>query len=146
MAMKICKIEGCCQKVRAKQLCYNHWQQESRKQTKNKSIKTYEKTINGFLMRVYRNMLSRVNGIQKEKLHIYKGLEILDKEMFYQWSKTDHIFNTLFKNWELSNYNQKLTPSIDRINSDKGYTIDNIRWLTNSENSKFGAMNKWSNE
>lgn len=33
-------------------------------------------------MRVYRNMKSRVEGIQKLKSHLYEGKEILDKQSF----------------------------------------------------------------
>ena len=104
--------------------------------TKNKVSKKYEKTINGFIMRVYRNMKSRVLGIQKQKFHLYENLELLDKDLFYEWSKNNIDFLTLFKNWENNKYVRKLTPSIDRIDSKKGYVFNNIRWVIFSDNCK----------
>jgi hypothetical protein len=38
--------------------------------------------------------------------------------------------------WVDSGFTPKLVPSIDRIDNNKGYTIDNIRWLSKSDNSK----------
>lgn len=114
-----------------------------RKSNNNASTKKYEKTKNGFLMRTYRNMKSRVSGIQTKKSHLYLGLEILDKYDFYEFSLNDTAFNILFNQWELSNYDRRLTPSIDRLESDKGYNAYNIRWITHSENSKLGAHSKW---
>lgn len=99
------------------------------------ACKKYEKTIPGFLMRCYRNMKSRILGIQKKKAHLYKDLELVSKEEFYEWSNNNKIFLILYKNWVNSNYDRKLSPSIDRITSYKGYTLDNMQWLTHSENS-----------
>lgn len=100
------------------------------------ACKKYEKTRKGLLMRTYRNMKSRVLGIQHKKAHLYKGLPILSKDVFYNWSLSNESYNTLFEMWIKSEYNKKLTPSIDRIDISKGYTEDNIRWITHSENSK----------
>lgn len=87
-------------------------------------------------MRTYRNMLSRVTGVLKEKAHLYYGLEILDKDAFYAWSLADENFHTLFEEWEASNYDRRLSPSVDRINSFHGYTLINMEWVTHSENSR----------
>ena len=90
-------------------------------------------------MRVYRNMKSRVTGVQKKKYHLYKDKEILPKDVFYSWSLSSSKFNNLFYDWELSGYDRKITPSIDRIDSKNGYTLDNIRWITFSENCRLGT-------
>jgi hypothetical protein len=100
------------------------------------AAKKYEKTKNGFLMRAYKNMFHRVTGVQKKKAHLYLGLQILPKHEFYEWSKQSVEFNKLFDEWVDSSYNRKLSPSIDRIDADKGYIKENIRWTTHSENSK----------
>lgn len=110
-------------------------QRERRKKNGNAITKKYEKTKKGFLMRAYRNMKSRIEGIQKKKYHLYKGKELLDKELFYSWSLEHPEFNRLFKDYEDSGYTRKLAPSPDRIDSRKGYTIENIQWVTTSENS-----------
>jgi len=108
------------------------------------SCKAYEKTRKGLLMRTYRNMKSRVLGIQKEKAHIYKGLPILDKKEFYLWAAKDVTYNRLFDAWVASEYSRKLTPSIDRIDSTLGYEKENMRWLTHSENSYLGNRSRYA--
>ena len=119
------------------------WQREYRKRTNNACTAKYEKTQKGFLMRCYRNMLSRVTGVQAAKHHLYKGKSLdFTKQEFYEFSLNNDKFNKLFAEWELSEYNRKLTPSVDRINSTKGYSFDNIEWVTHSENSARGAAKR----
>jgi hypothetical protein len=100
----------------------------------------YEKTKTGFLMRSYANMKARVTGVQKNRAHIYLGLSILPKEQFYAWAKSDAQFNKLFNAWERAGYDRTLSPSVDRIDNQRGYEPDNIRWVTQSRNSKFAAQ------
>lgn len=57
--------------------------------------------------------------------------------LFLYKSKT--VFHELFLSWEQSNYSRKLTPSVDRIDSSKGYYLGNMEWVTHSENSKIGS-------
>ena len=114
-------------------------QRERRRRTNNAECKIYEKTPKGFLMRTYRNMQSRVAGIQRKKAHLYKGLSLLRREEFYNWAWDDPNFWRLYKNWAAEDYDRKLTPSINRVDSSKGYDIDNIEWLTHSVNSSLGG-------
>jgi hypothetical protein len=116
------------------------WQREHRKLIKNRDTLRYEKTPNGFLMRLYRNMKSRVTGIQHKKAHLYKGLCILPKEEFYNWAKASTEFSALFDLWKKSKYARRLTPTVDRIDSTKGYELSNMQWLTHSENSRGGSI------
>lgn len=117
-------------------------QREYRKRTNNKCTKKYEKTPNGFLMRKYRNMQSRVLGIQKKKKHLYQNLELLDRQLFYKWSKCDKNFWLLYNQWVKSNYERKLCPTVNRINSKNGYLLTNMEWITHSENSRLGALSQ----
>lgn len=114
--------------------CCNLRQRLYRINNSNKLTKTYEKSLNGYLVRTYRNMLSRVKGILKKKAHLYEGLEILSKEKFYEWSLASN-YPELLKNYKDSGYDMKLAPSIDRKDPLMGYVIGNIRWITHSENS-----------
>jgi len=102
----------------------------------------YEKTKKGFLMRKYRNMQSRVLGIQKLKAHLYLGKSLLDRQIFYDWALSSKEFHSLFKIWEEANYDRKLCPSVERINSSLGYTLSNMEWITHSENSRRGSLSK----
>lgn len=112
------------------------WQKNYRKKTCNRDTKLYEKTKKGFLVRVYRNMLSRVRGVVHLKNHLYLGKSILEKETFYNWSLQNSSFHTLFEDWEKHDFMLKKTPSINRINSDIGYELDNLEWISFSENCK----------
>ena len=117
-----------------------------RKRTNNEITHRYEKTINGFLVRKYRNMKSRVMGIQKLKSHLYKGLFILPKKDFYEWSLNNKSFKKLFNIWVKSNYDRKLCPTVDRIDSLIGYELSNMEWITHSENSRRGAISRFKQE
>lgn len=50
--------------------------------------------------------------------------------------KTNKDFLDLYNVWIVSKKNRKLVPTLDRIDSTKGYTTDNVKWKTLSENSK----------
>lgn len=113
-----------------------------RKRTNNKATKKYEKTKKGFLMRCYRNMQSRISGVQKLKAHLYKGKNILPRQEFYEWALNDKQFHNLFDVWESKKYERKLSPSINRIEPELGYLISNMEWITHSENSK--RTRRWS--
>jgi len=115
-------------------LCKNERQRLYRVDNNNEKTRSYEKTVNGYLMRTYRNMKSRVTGVLKKKRHLYEGLPILEKEEFYRWSNSSN-FIELFTQYKESGWLFKLAPSIDRVDSSRGYTVDNIRWLTLSQNS-----------
>jgi len=117
----------------------NALQRIRRKKTGYKSSKKYEKTKKGFLMRAYRNMLSRVRGIQRPYGN-HHGLEILDKQEFYDWALNNEDFHNLFKDWEISKYDRKLTPSVDRIDPRFGYYKLNMQFITHSENSSRGNV------
>lgn len=117
----------------------NARQRERRAENGNAYTRKYEKSIPGFLMRTYRNMKSRVTGIQKNKHHLYADIELIGKEDFYAWSKADADFLGLFAAWESSNYDRLLTPSIDRKQAPGDYLIGNMQWITFQENSRRGG-------
>lgn len=122
------------------------YQRERRKQNGNADIKKYEKTEKGFLMRLYRNMKSRITGVQKQKHHLYEGKTLLSKGEFFDWATSQPEFYNLFTRWVEASYDRKLTPSVDRKDSTKGYEQDNMEWVTHSENSKRGAISRHYNE
>lgn len=119
----------------------NPWRREWRKKTGNASTKKYEKTKKGFLMRLYRNMKSRIEGVQKSKHHLYKGKSLIPKDDFYEWAFNSLDFHQLFDTWESNEYDRKLTPSVDRVDSSVGYLESNMEWVTHSENSRRGSLN-----
>lgn len=116
-------------------LCKKSRQKEVRSQTGDASTKKYEKTKSGFLMRAYRNMKSRITGVQKKKAHLYAGLSLMSRDDFYAFSLESESFHTLFAAYETADYDQRICPSVDRIDSKLGYEPGNIQWITHSENS-----------
>lgn len=121
-------------------------QRVRRAATGNIYTRRYEKTVNGFLMRAYRNMISRARGIQKQKAHLYVGCSVLPRDQFYAWAKANNEFQRLWREWEEATHDQKLTPSVDRIDSAGSYQLHNMRWITHSENSRLGATSRFRKE
>lgn len=117
------------------------YQRKKRLETNNKYTKKYERTVNGFLVRKYRNMQSRVEGVQYKKSHLYEGLELLERDDFYAWSKNNPDFKTLYSKWVESNFERRLCPSVNRIDPLKGYTLENMEWITFSENCRKTSRN-----
>lgn len=120
---------------------YLRKQREYRARTNNSATIKYERTKKGKLMRTYRNMQSRVEGILKKKAHLYSGLPILTRDEFYRWGMESNAFHSLYDGWVASNYQCGESPSVDRIDTDKGYTLGNMRWLTHRENSRLTRRN-----
>ncbi len=115
-----------------------------RKRTCNADTKKYEKTKQGFLMRLYRNMTSRVTGSQKLKRHLYEGKELLPREDFYSWASASPTFHSLWEEWENNGHERRLAPSVDRIDSTRGYSVDNMEWVPFHENCRRGAVSRWA--
>jgi hypothetical protein len=121
-------------------ICLNEIQRDRRKRNRNSITLQYEKTKRGFLMRLYHNMSCRINGVQKMKRHLYEGKFLLSKDVFYEWAINCAVFHALWNEWVVSGHNMKLTPSVDRINSNEGYFLSNMEWVTHSENSRRGSI------
>lgn len=121
------------------------YQRNYRRLNNNSSTKKYEKTPKGFLMRLYRNMQSRVDGVQKIKFHLYDGKSILDRDIFYEWAFNSEKFKELYSQYVFSGFDRKLAPSVDRIDSSKGYELTNMEWVTHSENSRRGSISRHRN-
>lgn len=109
--------------------------------TKRRETKEYKEyhdeyhiTKRRIIKTAYRNMKKRVEG--KTNRPNYKGLDILDENDFYSWSINDTEFNRIHDECDFSSTGRANSPSIDRIDPTKGYTIDNMRWLTVSDNNR----------
>lgn len=117
-------------------------QRDRRAKDNNAVTKKYEKTKRGFIMRMYRNMKSRVDGVQKKCSHLYSGLPLINKDEFYTWVINQESFHRLFEEYENKGYPRKLAPTVDRIDYTRGYCENNIEVVTLSENVKRGRGNK----
>lgn len=68
-----------------------------------------------------------------------KGLPFCTREEFWGWYEdTKEEFEKLWVPYVESGYNICLAPSVDRKDSNGGYEISNMAWLTQSDNSSKG--------
>lgn len=96
----------------------------------------HHKNPSRFLNHKYNGMRMRALGKGSHPTSA-EGKPYLTKEEWEQWCKeTEEIFLMLWDEWTESGFDRKLCPSIDRIDNTKGYTRDNIQWLTMDENRK----------
>lgn len=100
----------------------------------------YRRSLKGHLGQAFHHMTQRVQG-KSNRPHLYHGLSICTKEEFMEWSSVDPMYLMLHKAWTEADYDRKLTPSVDRKDSTKGYELDNLRWITASQNFRLGSLN-----
>lgn len=102
------------------------------------------KTLRGLVIKAYSGMKSRVEGRGPVAgRHLYTGLGIMPKEEFVAWATADAVYRALHAAWVKSAYERKLSPSIDRIDTQRGYVRGNVQWLTLSDNSRKAQMWKY---
>jgi len=124
---KICDLDGCKNPKKLKErFCPLHYRNA---------------TIDKFLSALYSKMSRRVRGLKgaTKRPDIYTGLTILPKDAFYNWAKNHSDFLNLYKSWVSNDFDRKLTPSVNRMNSKKGYILGNIEWMTTSQNCGLAA-------
>ena len=90
-------------------------------------------------------MRGRVLGRLKGYGQTYKGFPILDKNVFYKWALSSTSFNRLWKIYVKSGFERMSAPSVDRKETSKGYTLDNIRFLSTYKNSIRG-LNSYTDQ
>jgi hypothetical protein len=97
----------------------------------------YKRTPNGFLRTLYDRMSGRVKGNKSTRQpELYIGKEILPRDQFLEWAMRDETFMNMFTEYLNAGRSVALAPSVDRIDNKRGYTIDNIQWLTHKENCR----------
>lgn len=129
---------------RCSKCCFAEYQVEYNKANAAQiaqQIKKYRRTISGFTATLWCRLNSRtVNGTHpnwKEKCNCYyllAGVELrLTREQLYEF---------VTKNWDTIQAIRAAgeTPSIDRIGPSIHYSLDNIRFITRSENSRFSML------
>lgn len=66
----------------------------------------------------------------------YYKLPICSKAQFLSFALKDENFNKLFAVYKMLKGPRKHAPSVDRINTKRGYVLGNMQFLTVSHNSK----------
>lgn len=96
--------------------------------------------INRLFSNRYAGIKIRSTSLKLNIVHGYScyGKEYLNREEWLSWCFSEENykkFMVLYNNWVQSNFDEKLSPSVDRIDNNKGYKKSNLQWLTKSENS-----------
>lgn len=95
----------------------------------------YRTNIERIKWHKYRGIVNRCTGKHKNRTYKVQTMPYLTKEEYATWWEENiKSFNTCYKLWVKNDYKNKFAPSIDRIDSNKGYTPDNMQWLTFTEN------------
>lgn len=109
-----------------------------------KSNKVYYKTYDKIRYRTnierlkkckYRGIVSRSENKYKNRDYLVAGMNYLSWEQFEKWWELNESdFRKCYIIWKKSGYRNKFAPSIDRIDSSKGYTTENMQWLLLTQN------------
>jgi len=98
-------------------------------------MKNYQMTPRQYLVQKYCYMRDRVSdpGRSIEGRH-YLNLPICTQAEFVSFGLRSRRFAKLFQEYKRSRGNRAKAPSVDRINPTRGYTLDNIQFLSLSDN------------
>lgn len=92
----------------------------------------------------YNAIKQRTEG-RATRTYKVQGQPMLSISEWQEWTDaTMDEFLKIYKQWEKSAFSRKLSPSVDRINPNGSYTVDNIQWLTLSSNSSKGNKQRWT--
>lgn len=77
--------------------------------------------------------------------HKRRGFKLnFTKSDFIEWLyKNRERFNYLFSAWEKNNWDVNYTPSVNRLDDTKGYSLDNLELLTWRRNNELGHKGIW---
>lgn len=87
-----------------------------------------------YLGTCYSEMSRRVKTYDPLRPNYY-GKEICTKEQFFNRFLNDKSFLNLYKIWQESGFKRGDSPSIDRIDNKKDYTIDNMQFIKHTINT-----------
>jgi len=98
---------------------------------------TYRWTLRGMLTVRYSDMSRRVRGKPSgdRKTCPWLGMEVCSVKEFVAAAMADEKLKRLHADWVANDFARRYAPSVHRIDSTRGYTLDNITWVTQHENS-----------
>ena len=98
--------------------------------------KSYSRTKDGVVTIIY---ASQKNS-SKKRIHERPSYT---KQELKNWLYSKELFHKLFNDWEDSDFKKNLKPSVDRIDDDIGYTMENIQLTTWEENNTKGTISSY---
>ena len=111
-----------------------------------RTMKWRKESPRGFLLTKYKTIRQRVQGVRKNKAHLYLGLPLCDKDEFVRWSLKDEAFKELHKQWLESGCTLKATPTVTRVEGAEGFVVGNMEWTDYSMSSSLSSITKFSNK
>jgi hypothetical protein len=95
--------------------------------------KNYRHSKEGLLTFMYNKIKYRVS---KQ----YTGIELhFSKAEFVKFAENSEHYSKLYNIWSLNNFLQAYVPTVDRKNSNGHYSLDNIQFLSQRDNSSKAA-------
>lgn len=123
------KARGCCQN------CHHKYKRKN--------------NPNFYLSTRYTEIKQRCTNPNNHTNYLYAGKLKMTRDEFLNRFKNDPTFINLFNSWKQSNYDLRLSPSVDRIDNSGFYEISNLQFITHSENctkdQKKTAINFYKN-
>lgn len=107
------------------------------KKCTNKARRNHRRTKDGFLSNLFYNQKGR------SKRKNLGEVEYTLSE-FKEFVLSENVFHQLFKKWEESGFKMGESPSIDRLDDYKPYSLSNIRITTWDINNKKGHKDRKS--
>ena len=92
-------------------------------------------SFDGYMKTLFNNIQRRVRSSNYNN----RTCEFTKEEFMSFMEKNIDQYSKLYNNWKDNEYKKKYAPSIDRINNDGNYTLDNMQVITHGENSKKGS-------
>lgn len=92
----------------------------------------YRRDFKGRALRAWYN----ANERSKKKGYNYSSGEVLSKEEFLEALESSDAYKKLYEDWKSSGFEYGMTPTLDRKDSNKGYSGDNIQFLTFADNAR----------
>jgi hypothetical protein len=104
-------------------------------------MKNWKLTKAAYLNKLYRYMKDRVTypykslNINGKRTLNYYGLPLCSREEFLRFAMKSRRFDRIFKGYKsVKGRSRGYAPSVDRINNKQGYQLNNIQFLTLSDN------------
>jgi hypothetical protein len=87
-----------------------------------------------YIANIYSCLKRRVESPTTPNYNKLEGTSYISRAEFTDFSMNNPEFVRIYKAWQDSGCTKELQPSIDRIDSSVGYSLDNIQWMTLAEN------------
>ena len=93
---------------------------------------------NEYATKYRRSKIGKIRHLYTSQIHNSKvrnhSLPNYSYEELFIWITTKTNFNQLYDDWAKADFNKQLSPSCDRLDDFKPYTLNNLRMVTWKEN------------